>query len=115
MGLTVAGSLLWAMGLAFSFAWPGLVAIAFAWFRAAQLSDIGRFLRIGIPLSYAVILCAHALLADIVLVGVQRAAELGSVWFVWWRLGFVLGLETALAALALFALERRMRASATLP
>ena len=108
MGLTLAGSLVWALGLAASFAWPGLVAIAYARVRLTQIPDTGRFLRIGIPLSYAVIFCAHGLLADMVLVGAERAVELGSLWLVWWRLGFVLMLETALAAAALFFLQRKL-------
>jgi hypothetical protein len=113
VGLTLGGSLVWAVGLALSFAWPGLIAIAYAWFRAPRIHDSSRYLGLGIPLSYAVIFVAHAWLADIVIVGAQRAAETGSVWLVWWRLGFVLGLETAIAALALYVLEQRLRARAS--
>ena len=64
MGLTLGGSLVWAVGMALSFAWPGLIAIAYAWFRAPRIDDSSRYLRFGIPLSYAVIFVAHAWLAD---------------------------------------------------
>ena len=103
------GSLLWAGGIAFSLAWPGLVALAFTRLRWSHIDTPGRFLRLAIPLSYIVILCAHGLLADVILVGVDRAVETGQVLAVWWRIVFVLGLETGLAAVALYGLERHLR------
>lgn len=109
MGLSGLGSLLWALGLAGSLAWPGLVALGFTRLRWAHISTPSRFVRYAIPLSYAVILCAHALLADVILIGAERAAETGLVSTVWWRIVFVLGLETALAAAALYLLARRFR------
>lgn len=115
MGLSLSGSLLWALGLSGSLAWPGLVALGFTRLRWTHISVPTRFLRYAIPLSYTVIFCAHALLADFVIVGAERAAETGLLSAVWWRIIFVLVLETALAATALYWLERRFRPGATSP
>ena len=109
MGLSGLGSLLWAVGLAGSLAWPGLVALVFTRLRWAHISEPGRFVRYAIPLSYSVILCSHAFLADFVIVGAERAAGTGLVSAVWWRIIFVLTLETALAAAALYLFARRYR------
>jgi hypothetical protein len=70
----------------------------------------GRFLTVAIPLSYVVVLGSHAVLADAVLLGAERAAETGLVSAVWWRIIVVLGIETGLAAAALLWLARRMAA-----
>ena len=113
MGLSFAGSILWFFGIAASLAWPGLAAIVFTRWRWSHLPAPERFLRIAIPVSYAVILCSHAVLADFVLTGAERAAETGLVSAVWWRLVFVLMLETALAAAAMYGLERYLRAQAS--
>lgn len=115
MGLSGFGSLLWAVGLAGSLAWPGLVALGFTRLRWTKISTPGCFLRYAIPLSYTVILCAHALLADFVIAGAERAAETGLVSPVWWRIIFVLGLETTLAVAALYMLAGRFRVTPAAP
>lgn len=102
MGLSGFGSLLWAAGVAGSLAWPGLVALGFTRLRWTRISTPDRFVRFAIPLSYTVIFCAHALLADFVIAGAERAAETGLVSPVWWRIVFVIALETTLAIAALY-------------
>jgi len=106
MGLSLLGSIFWLLGVTGSLLWPALVALAVARLPPLPPAHFRRFLGVGIPLSYLVILGSHGVLADTVLLGARRAAETGVTSIAWSRIILVLLTETALAVLALSALRR---------
>ena len=105
MGLSLLGSIFWLLGVTGSLLWPALVALAVARWSRPPPANVSRFLGFAIPLSYLVILGSHAALADIVLLGAQRAAETGVTSIAWSRIILVLVTETALAVVAVSALR----------
>ena len=103
---TLLGSVVWLLGLIGSLLWPALIAFLFVRLQFRPLREPRRFLSIALPLSYAVVLISHGLLADVVLDGGREAAETGEISIAWSRILAVLLFESLLAVAALFLLRR---------
>lgn len=108
MGLSLLGGFTWLAGLVGSLLWPAALAFCFVRWRRPRIVDQRRFLMFGIPMSYAVILGSHLMLGDVVIQGARTARETGVLFEVWWRILFVISIETALAVAVLSLLARRL-------
>lgn len=109
MGLSLLGSVVWLFGVVGSLLWPAAIAVVFLrWRRPSRIRN-SRFLLYALPLSYLVFFLAHAVLADSVLIGAERAAATGHMSLAWSRLILVLLTETLLAVAALYGLQGVLR------